>query len=284
MYCLLIVVGKHIAVIYPPACSMDWLLQSRCYSELIDFTNVNHSVRGVEDARRAKKHVVLSTYTTQGVPVAAPIPFDRPNNALRVRGFPRNRVKFIIANRLDSDKCPALLLMAIKYIRDSLTELELHEFDSLAQFDFYGGGPLLRSLRDMSVALGLQQLVSFRGAVSESELISAMRYSSVLINPKVVGETFGFVHTEAGVMGVPVIAFRSGANAETVSTGVLIDPNSQTLVEDLAIAIVAYYQKFSSDSFNEEDSFCVAAKSRIAQWNIHRHSDSLMDAVTAVLV
>ena len=61
--------------------------------------------------------------------------------------------------------------------------------------------------------------ISFEGARSRAETISAMKSARLLIFPSEWNETFGRVIAEAFACGVPVVVSRLGARAEIVEDG-----------------------------------------------------------------
>jgi len=110
-----------------------------------------------------------------------------------------------------------------------------------------GDGDDLPSLRAECDRLGLQDAVTFRGRVSDNELIELYRTAAVFALPSFadtdadppVGEGFGLVYMEAGAFGVPVIAATpGGGSADFVidgETGLTVRPHAP---EELAGAIL----------------------------------------------
>jgi glycosyltransferase involved in cell wall biosynthesis len=87
-----------------------------------------------------------------------------------------------------------------------------------------GDGPLRPALERLVSGLGLEREVLFRGALSHEETLATMRGASVLCQPSVTveygyAEALGVTLLEAGAMGVPVVATRSGGMPEIVSDG-----------------------------------------------------------------
>jgi glycosyltransferase involved in cell wall biosynthesis len=196
--------------------------------------------------------------------------------------------------RLAPEKCPGLLLHAVAYIYSAMasttaaqdleaTPEEVRDFTTSAVIDVYGDGPLRSDLERLASLLGVDGLVRFRGELrAEAEVQRVMLHSDVLVNPRLPGETFGFVHLEAASVGLPVIAFRTGGNEETVSGGLLVDYIEGRAVEQLAYALLLAFRRRKEPLFNRED-ICLRAKSRVAQWSVRRHSHSLMDVVREAL-
>lgn len=87
-----------------------------------------------------------------------------------------------------------------------------------------GEGPERNHLEDLARQLGLEQLVEFRGRVTDEELARCYGSASVFVLPAVVdrrGETegLGVVLLEAMSYGVPVVATRVGGIPDIVEDG-----------------------------------------------------------------
>jgi glycosyltransferase involved in cell wall biosynthesis len=197
-----------------------------------------------------------------------------------------NFFRFIYVGRLSSDKSPGLLIHAVHFIlsrrfssndNDNIffNDEEFSEFNNKAKFFFYGDGLLLNCLCDMVNVMGLQEIVSFEGFKSSQELIEIMRNSDALINPRITGETFGFVHIEAAACGLPVIAFDSSANRESVKTGILIDTDPpMAAVENLALAILTMFR--NRDLIASQSQ---AVEDRIKKGSIEKYSLDFIEAI-----
>jgi phosphatidylinositol alpha-1,6-mannosyltransferase len=110
-----------------------------------------------------------------------------------------------------------------------------------------GEGPERAALEAKAEELAVTDRVHFAGAVPAAELSSLYAASDVFVTtPKSDGadiEGFGTVYLDAGLMGKPVIASRSGGVPDAVchgETGLLIDPGD---VKGLAEVI----EKFRND-------------------------------------
>jgi glycosyltransferase involved in cell wall biosynthesis len=87
-----------------------------------------------------------------------------------------------------------------------------------------GDGPLRPALEGLASGLGLGREIHFRGALSHEETLATLRSASVLCQPSVTveygyAEALGVTLLEAGSMGIPVVATRSGGMPEIVSDG-----------------------------------------------------------------
>ena len=106
--------------------------------------------------------------------------------------------------------------------------------------------------------------------------------ADVLVNPIVAGETFGFVHLEAAALGLPVVAFRAAANAESVQTGLLVEYALGSAVHDLAHALMLVFQQRRNGLFSAQGT-CDAARAAYRHWNTQRHSLALVNALERLL-
>ncbi len=80
-----------------------------------------------------------------------------------------------------------------------------------------------RALERFAAELGVRDAVTFRGAISDADLVAAMAHSDALIMAS-RHEGFGVPVIEAMTMGLPVVANREGALPEVIGdAGVLVD-------------------------------------------------------------
>jgi len=127
--------------------------------------------------------------------------------------------------RLDEEKSVSLLIKAMYYLAQQ------HDDISAVQLNIIGSGPLLLPLQHLVNQCQLTDQITFLGAMSAAQIASylhQLRHSHpsrlpILVNPRISGETFGYVHVEAALLGLPVIAFNRGAAAENILSGLLID-------------------------------------------------------------
>jgi glycosyltransferase involved in cell wall biosynthesis len=91
-----------------------------------------------------------------------------------------------------------------------------------------------RALERFVDELGIRDAVSFRGGISDPDLVAAMRASDVLIMGS-RHEGFGVPVVEAMTMGLPVVANREGALPEIVGdAGLLVDATDPYELADAA--------------------------------------------------
>jgi glycosyltransferase involved in cell wall biosynthesis len=94
------------------------------------------------------------------------------------------------------------------------------------RYEIVGEGSDSARLRALSVALGLEAQVEFRGHLSDEELAEAYGRAWLFALPS-TGEGFGLVVLEAWAAGVPVLVANAGASPELVEdgvTGALVPP------------------------------------------------------------
>jgi phosphatidyl-myo-inositol dimannoside synthase len=107
-----------------------------------------------------------------------------------------------------------------------------------------GSGPDQQRLRNLALATGVAERVTFLGRLDETALAEEYRRSTTFVlparrTPEGDLEGYGLVYFEAAAWGRPVIAGRSGGEVDAVMdgrTGVLVDGES---VEDLARAVAS---------------------------------------------
>jgi phosphatidylinositol alpha-1,6-mannosyltransferase len=96
-----------------------------------------------------------------------------------------------------------------------------------------GDGPDRPRLQSLVQALKLQNVVSFRGEVTDAQLLATYHQAHIFVMPvreeqqAASVEGFGIVYLEASACSLPVIAGRSGGAIEAVrdgQTGYLVEP------------------------------------------------------------
>jgi glycosyltransferase involved in cell wall biosynthesis len=152
---------------------------------------------------------------TAVVPPAAMVPADGPRPAAPSGG---SGARWISVGRLAPNKAVEHAVMALLVAR-------AHD-DPQATLDLVGN-PVLPvytdALRRYIDEMGVRDAVSFRGLVSDGELVAAMAAADVLVVTS-VHEGFGVPVIEAMTHGLPVVANRAGALPQVVGDGgVLVD-------------------------------------------------------------
>jgi phosphatidylinositol alpha-1,6-mannosyltransferase len=109
-----------------------------------------------------------------------------------------------------------------------------------------GDGPLRGELEVLVAAEGVEDLVTFAGAVSDPERDAWLDRAHVFAMPSRLpsgrgGEGFGIVYTEAAAHGLPVVAGDVGGATDAVrhgQTGLLVDPTDPAAVADALARIL----------------------------------------------
>ena len=103
----------------------------------------------------------------------------------------------------------------------------------------YGEGGYLKSLKDLSSRLGLNDMVTFRGPVEGSAKWNLYRSSELFVLPS-VSENFGMVVAEALACGVPVLTTRGTpwADVERYRCGWWVDVGAASLSDTLRRIVV----------------------------------------------
>ena len=167
-------------------------------------------------------------------------------------------------------------------------------FQSSVRLDFYGDGELAPYLVELAQSFHLisplsgmgtwvdSDKVRFYGGASREVLARVMSQADFLVNPRAEGETFGFVHVEAAVSGLPVIAFARGAFLETIVAGIVIhDLNATTIVQSLSYSLAQSWMGRRSNLFLQKD-LCLAGEKMISALSAESHADQVVDLVEAV--
>ena len=112
--------------------------------------------------------------------------------------------------RLDRTKGVPLLLRAFARLKPIAPGARLR---------LVGEGPLRESLEDLVRALGLEEMVSFRGLVPPELVEHEISDAWAVVVPSLWAEPLGLVAIEAILRGIPVVASAAGGLGETVEHG-----------------------------------------------------------------
>ena len=127
------------------------------------------------------------------------------------------------------------VLRALPELRKSLPNVH---------YRIVGSGPDEPALRELAQELGVTDLVTFAGGVSDQNLPGAYQACDLFVMPTRPSddlsevEGFGIAYLEAAAAGKPVIAGRAGGTADAIEdgiTGYLVDP---TDLKDLTDRII----------------------------------------------
>jgi len=103
----------------------------------------------------------------------------------------------------------------LEHLLNAVEELR----DPCIQLSIYGAGSHAEQLKDLVVALGLQNQVNFAGFKDRAQLPNAYQTADIFVLPS-VSESCSMALLEAMASGLPVIATSVGGNVELVANGV----------------------------------------------------------------
>jgi glycosyltransferase involved in cell wall biosynthesis len=155
----------------------------------------------------AGANVFVSDYVRQIVqaPRATTI-HDSPDRARFHPAEPeipvQQRSRLLYVGRLVTEKGLGVLLQAVAACRRR---------GAAVAIDIYGTGPEEPRLREQSLALGVADMISFRGSLRGSDVPAAIQRSAGMIVPSVCDEAFGIAAAEALACGrVPLVSKVGG--------------------------------------------------------------------------
>jgi glycosyltransferase involved in cell wall biosynthesis len=131
-----------------------------------------------------------------------------------------------------------------------------------------------RALERFADELGIRDGVTFRGAISDADLVAAMAASDVLIMGS-RHEGFGVPVIEAMTMGLPVVANREGALPEIVGdAGLLVDATDP-------YALAAAAMRAASDG-ELRRSLAEAGSKRVKELDLPAAGDRAVDLIATL--
>jgi len=108
-----------------------------------------------------------------------------------------------------------------------------------------GDGPARSQLEHLVRELGLEVQAMFSGWVAPEMIPTIINTSTLVMVPSRVREAFGLVALQAGQMGRPVIASRTGGLPELVvdgETGILVTPDSPGALAQAVLWLLSHQQ------------------------------------------
>ena len=140
------------------------------------------------------------------------------------------------AGRLVDTKGVDVLIEAFSIARTEVSQ---------ARLIIAGRGENEASLRELAIALGVDDAITWLGHVPRAELEQQFDRSWVQVIPSLWAEPFGNVTTEAMMRGTAVIASRVGAQPEIVvdgKTGFLVEPGDESGLAEKLITLLSSQQ------------------------------------------
>ena len=149
--------------------------------------------------------------------------------------FPRNAA---IGSARDGSSEPVVILSVARLVEKKGTEILLEALARISpalqwRFVHVGGGPLLKSLQGRAARLGIEERVTWRGALTQDEVLAEYRKADVFALASRIardGDRDGLpnVIAEAQSQGLACVATRVSAIPELVrdgQTGILVPEN-----------------------------------------------------------
>jgi glycosyltransferase involved in cell wall biosynthesis len=178
--------------------------------------------------------------------------FDRSEARFRY-GMKDAAVVVLFLARMVASKRPQDVVRAIARVHKN-TEDEI-------QFVFAGQGPERESCEALAKRLGVDDIVSFLGAVPHAEVPAVMTAADLFVTTSDI-TNMSIPTCEALICGVPVVAYNVGATDKVVvddETGVLVEDGNFNRLADALAALIndrkkrnrlgQSARKFSRDNF-----------------------------------
>jgi len=144
----------------------------------------------------------------------------------------QNNKSILYAGRLSKEKGIDVLITALPYVLQNVSNVELH---------IAGDGALKKGLIDLARKLGVQSHVVFDGHIPHERMAEIYRKSDVFVLPSTCAEGFPLSILEAMNYGLPVITTGIGGQAELVKQGFngeLVRPgDSKDLAEKISVLL-----------------------------------------------
>ncbi len=178
-------------------------------------------------------------------------------------------LRLLSVGRLEREKGHSVLLDAIARLRDHGTTVQL---------DLVGDGTRLESLQRQARKLGIDDLVTFSGAVGQDRIREHYRRADAFCLPS-LGEGIPVVLMEALAMGLPAIASNTMGIPELIEDGVtgLLVPAGRP--DELGHAI----ERLARDRSLGRRLAETGRRKVIDEYNLDRGVDQLRDAFTDLL-
>lgn len=125
----------------------------------------------------------------------------------------------------DREKHVDKVIHAVAKLKESLPHIK---------YEIIGDGALRPELEALATNLGVADVVTFLGRVTDAELDAAYARATVFAMPS-SKEGFGIVYLEAWLRGLPVICSKYGASKEIVADGIdgfVVDPADISMLTD----------------------------------------------------
>jgi len=191
-----------------------------------DYTRKLSEGWGVPEERLATVHPSLTNDVLEGLSVEK-----------REDDFAAHKLKLLTVCRLIERK-------GVQVVLDAVASLDGHQ--RRIEYHIVGDGPYRAQLENQARALGLNGVVRFHGNVPEESKRDFLAQSDVFVMTPFETyegdvEGFGIVYLEAGAVGKPVIASRTGGVPDAVldgRTGILVQQHDVDALRQAIIALL----------------------------------------------
>ncbi len=140
----------------------------------------------------------------------------------------------LFVGRLQPLKGPDVAIRTLAHVRERYPDARLLIVGGVSGSGEGRSGP--SELADLAVSLGVQEAITVRPALPQSELAAVYRAADVVVVPSRT-ESFGLVALEAEACARPVVAARVGGLQSVVRGGTLVDGHDPV---DHAAAVLRY--------------------------------------------
>lgn len=141
--------------------------------------------------------------------IASFAPVAKQDGVRERYGIPEGDRLLVFVGRVAREKNVEMLLTAFEMV---------HSEEPSARLVVVGGGPHLAGVQSSAKSLGLDEAVTFTGAIAHEDLAGVLSEAALFVFPSVT-ETQGLAIGEAASLGVPAVAVRAGGVPEFVRDG-----------------------------------------------------------------
>lgn len=206
------------------------------------------------------KNICVSEFVKSSIGASGPVIYNCYNSDLFFEDYSivkrQNRVGFV--GRLVSDKGCDGLLRAVALLKPRIPEIELI---------IIGDGPERKRLWDLASTLGIEESVSFLGALPPIQVARELQQCNVLCVPSLWKEPFGIVAIEGIACGCLVVASQEGGLPEAIGECGLLFQNGNehllseslrrgltdvSLQNEVAMKRSKHIERFSQDTVADE--------------------------------
>lgn len=149
----------------------------------------------------------------------------------RTSGTSRHRI--VCVARLSPEKGLEYLIRSMRTVRQSIPD---------ATLTLVGGGALEDQLKNLTISLGLTDVIEFRGALPHDETLREIASAELFVCPS-LAEGLGIVFIEAQALGVPVVGTNVGGIPDVIEdgkTGLLVPPRDEHALTEAIIKMLEH--------------------------------------------